>query len=70
MKAIRMTVTTTVEITAPLPPDEQHITTLTDHHRDVIRRRVKKDTNDNAKNTPGSKIKNIVVASIKLVDVK
>lgn len=66
-KAIRMTVTSTVEITSPLDTHEQHLTSLTDRDRDKIRRDMKRQMTEQAKQS-GSKIKSVVVSRITLVE--
>lgn len=66
-KHIRMTVTSTIEITAPLADNEQHLVRLTDADRDKIRREMKRDVIERAK-ASGSKVKNVVVDRITLVE--
>lgn len=67
-KHIRMTVTSTIEITAPLADNEQHLTNLTDKDRARIRFTMKRDVIERAK-ASNSKVKNVVVSSISLMDL-
>jgi len=69
MKFIRMNVTSTVEITAPLADHEQYLTSLTDADRSKIRKDMKRNMIDQSKSN-GTKIKSVVVTAITLVETK
>jgi len=69
MKSIRMTITSTVEVTAPLADHEQHLTSLTDADRSKIRKDMKRNMTDQAKSN-GTKIKSVIVNNIQLIETK
>lgn len=69
MKAVRMTVTSTVVITAPLADNEQYLTELSTADKLKIRERMKADMHAQAKQS-GSKIKSIIVSGIYIGNVK